>query len=65
MLDIELNNASIHRLVDWDNVNTSDETVSLWRKFKKATTRAIISTYRAINKLTTKKKGKAREEVSD
>ncbi|KIW09243.1 hypothetical protein, variant 1 [Verruconis gallopava] len=41
MLDAELNNAPVHRLIDWDNVNVTNEQVSLWRRFKKANTRAI------------------------
>ncbi|KAL8784094.1 MAG: hypothetical protein Q9213_004153 [Squamulea squamosa] len=45
VLDNELNNAPTHRLVDWNNVNTSEDNISLWRKIKKATTRSIISTY--------------------
>ncbi|KAI5370667.1 putative P-type ATPase, HAD superfamily, P-type ATPase, transmembrane domain superfamily [Septoria linicola] len=42
VLDNELNNAPVHRLVDWDNVNVSEEKISAWRKFKKANTRAIL-----------------------
>ncbi|CAD0084869.1 unnamed protein product [Aureobasidium vineae] len=41
VLDNELNNAPAHRLVDWENVNTAEDQISLWRKFKKANTRAI------------------------
>ncbi|KAF1949181.1 phospholipid-translocating P-type ATPase [Byssothecium circinans] len=46
VLDNELNNAPIHRLVDFNNVNTAEDTISAWRKFKKACTKFIISTYR-------------------
>ncbi|KAK6436503.1 phospholipid transporting ATPase [Oleoguttula sp. CCFEE 5521] len=42
-LDNELNNAPVHRLVHWDNVNTADEYVNPWRKFKKACSRVILS----------------------
>ena len=42
VLDNELNNAPVHRLVDWQNVNTADEVINPWRKFKKANTRAIL-----------------------
>ncbi|KAK3709346.1 phospholipid transporting ATPase [Vermiconidia calcicola] len=49
VLDNELNNAPVHRLVDWDNVNTSEDKISLWRRFKKAVTKVIISTWRAMN----------------
>ena len=42
VLDNELNNAPVHRLVDWQNVNTADEVINPWRKTKKATTRGIL-----------------------
>ena len=42
VLDNELNNAPMHRLVDWQNVNTADEVINPWRKTKKATTRGIL-----------------------
>ena len=45
-MDNELNNSPVHRLDNWNNVNASDDDVSLWRKIKKATTRGIISIYR-------------------
>ncbi|MCJ1311264.1 hypothetical protein MMC25_004935 [Agyrium rufum] len=50
VLDNELNNSPVHRLVDWENVNVSDDNVTMWRKFKKATTRTIIKTYRSLHK---------------
>ncbi|KAI9657459.1 MAG: hypothetical protein M1821_003141 [Bathelium mastoideum] len=46
VLDNELNNAPVHRLVDWHNVNTAEEKISLWRRFKKANTRAIFFIWR-------------------
>ncbi|KAI1434800.1 phospholipid-translocating P-type ATPase domain-containing protein [Xylaria sp. CBS 124048] len=39
MLDNELNNAAVHRLVGWDNVNVALDNVSTWRRTKKATSR--------------------------
>lgn len=42
VLDNELNNSPIHRLVGFNNVNTAEDHVSLWRRFKKANTRAIV-----------------------
>ena len=30
VLDNELNNAPVHRLVDWQNVNTADEVINTW-----------------------------------
>lgn len=46
VLDNELNNAPVHRLVDWDNVNVSEEKIGAWRLFKKANTRAILFLWR-------------------
>ena len=42
VLDNDLNNAPVHRLVGFNNVNTAEDKVSLWRKFKKANSRAIL-----------------------
>jgi phospholipid-translocating ATPase len=39
VLDIELNNAPVHRLCNWNNVNVEEDNVSDWRKFKKANSR--------------------------
>jgi len=50
VLDNELNNAPVHRLVDWNNVNTAEERINPWRKFKKACTRAIVWTWRTIRR---------------
>ncbi|KAL2842245.1 hypothetical protein BJY01DRAFT_216819 [Aspergillus pseudoustus] len=48
VLDTELNNSPVYRLVDWTNVNSAEDSVSLWRRFKKACTRATIWTYRKL-----------------
>ncbi|KAL6710873.1 phospholipid transporting ATPase [Coniothyrium glycines] len=56
VLDTELNNAPVHRLVDFNNVNTAEDTVSLWRKIKKATTRSIVTTWRAMKNATQRNK---------
>jgi phospholipid-translocating ATPase len=58
VLDNELNNAPVHKLVDWNNVNTADEYVNPWRKVKKATSRLIITTWRAMKHKKTKKQSK-------
>lgn len=55
VLDNELNNSPIHRLVDWDNVNVEEDNVSRWRRFKKSCTRSVLSTYKALARLTHKK----------
>lgn len=41
VLDNELNNAPIHRLVNYNNVNTAEDSVSLWRRFKKANSSGV------------------------
>ncbi|KAF2810295.1 P-type ATPase-like protein [Mytilinidion resinicola] len=65
VLDNELNNAPVHRLVDFNNVNTAENQISLWRRFKKATTRLIISTWKLMNKRKSKgEKGKSWQERS-
>ncbi|KAI9694362.1 MAG: hypothetical protein M1820_008962 [Bogoriella megaspora] len=60
VLDNELNNAPVHRLVDWNNVNTADIKISLWRRFKKANTRAILFLYRWYKGRKERKEGKAK-----
>ncbi|KAL6153434.1 phospholipid transporting ATPase [Exserohilum turcicum] len=51
VLDMELNNAPVHRLIDFNNVNTAEDSVSLWRRIKKATTKSIITTWRLLKGL--------------
>ncbi|KAI5810829.1 hypothetical protein BZA77DRAFT_254260 [Pyronema omphalodes] len=41
VLDNELNNTPVHLLVDWHNPNVTDENISYWRQFKKATSRGL------------------------
>jgi phospholipid-translocating ATPase len=60
ILDIELNNATVHRLHHWSNVNVADDQVSVWRRFKKATTKIFATVWRAIKSTWSKK---AREEM--
>ena len=55
VLDNELNNSPVYRLVDWNNVNSSEDNVSLWRRIKKACTKAIISAYRGTKGLAHRK----------
>lgn len=57
VLDNELNNSPTYRLVEWTNVNACEDKVSLWRRFKKACTRAVIATYRALKRHTGHGKG--------
>lgn len=67
VLDNELNNAPVHLLVDWNNVNVSEEKIGAWRRFKKATTRTILFAWRLFQakreaQLAKKGKGKAAQD---
>lgn len=55
VLDNELNNSPIHRLVEWENVNSSEDNVSTWRRLKKVSTKLIISSYRAMKNMYNRK----------
>ena len=55
VLDNELNNSPVHRLVEWENVNVSASSISIWRRFKKTTTRGILTLYNLIQRRTSKK----------
>lgn len=48
VLDNELNNAAVYRLIGWDNVNVAEDNVSTWRKVKKGTTRFMSLLWDAI-----------------
>lgn len=50
ILDNELNNSPVHLLVDFNNVNNAEEKVGLWRKFKKACSRAVARTWRLVKR---------------
>jgi len=65
VLDNELNNSPVYRLVNWNNVNASEDNISLWRRFKKSTTKLILTTYRSINHVAQKKKAKSSDKGID
>ncbi|EED19378.1 phospholipid-translocating P-type ATPase domain-containing protein [Talaromyces stipitatus ATCC 10500] len=48
--DNQLNNSPVYRLTEWVNVNVSEESISAWRRFKKACTRFIVTSYRAVKR---------------
>ncbi|EEH16420.1 hypothetical protein PABG_06507 [Paracoccidioides brasiliensis Pb03] len=62
VLDNELNNSPIHRLVEWNNVNSVEENVSLWRRAKKSTTKTVVKTWKKLNAL---RKGIPLEDIED
>lgn len=59
VLDNELNNSPIHRLVEWNNVNSAEDDVSTWRKIKKASTKSVIKSYKWMKSL---RKGKKTDD---
>lgn len=64
MLDNELNNSPVHRLVDWQNLNVSADSVGPWRRLKKATSRGIVVIWRLMKRLVQNgDKGKAQRHA--
>ncbi|CAG7956935.1 unnamed protein product [Penicillium nalgiovense] len=43
--DNQVNNSPVYRLIEWNNVNSTEENVDLWRRIKKTCTRASIASY--------------------
>jgi phospholipid-translocating ATPase len=65
VLDNELNNAPVHRLVGFNNVNTAEDQISIWRRFKKANTRAILSVWSLWKKRKSSKKDEKGKSYAD
>lgn len=65
VLDNELNNSPVYRLVNWKNVNASEDNISAWRRVKKASTKFFIAIYRSIKALFARKKAKKNERGLD
>lgn len=59
---MELNNAPVHRLVNWNNVNVELDNVSTWRRFKKANSRFFGAIWHAIESIWSKKARRLRAE---
>lgn len=62
ILDIELNNAPVHRLLNWNNVNVQEDNVSTWRRFKKANSRFFGLIWHTIESIWSKK---ARKQLAE
>ncbi|KAK2598922.1 phospholipid transporting ATPase [Conoideocrella luteorostrata] len=62
ILDIELNNAPVHKLHNWNNVNVEEDNVSTWRRFKKANTALFGGMWHAIESMWSKKARRQRAE---
>jgi phospholipid-translocating ATPase len=65
VLDNDLNNSPVYRLVDWDNVNSVEDTVSLWRRTKKASTRLVKTVWRLIQSLRGGEKHPPRHDLQE
>ena len=65
VLDNELNNSPVRRLVDWENVNNASDNISYWRQFKKASTRATVATYRFFKARFSKKSKTATKKYAE
>ena len=63
VLDNELNNAPVHRLLDWNNVNVSEDEVGLWRRIKKATSHSIVNTFQLWRQWRKRKSGGGKDYV--
>lgn len=46
--DNQVNNSPVYRLIEWNNVNSTEENIDLWRRIKKASTRGLIAAYKWI-----------------
>ncbi|KAJ5110214.1 hypothetical protein N7532_002859 [Penicillium argentinense] len=44
--DNQVNNSPVYRLIEWNNVNSTEDNIGLWRRFKKACTRGTIASYK-------------------
>lgn len=64
ILDNELNNAPVHRLLGWNNPNVQEDNVSTWRKIKKATTRFFGLIWHYIERLWKKEDDATRQRRS-
>lgn len=62
ILDNELNNAPVHRLLGVENVNVEEDNVSLWRRIKKATSKFFGAMWRGFRGLWKKKDEAAQEQ---
>ena len=60
--DNQVNNSPVYRLIEWNNVNSTEDNIGIWRQFKKACTRATISSYKWMQAVTAKKKEGAEDQ---
>lgn len=65
VLDNEVNNSPIHRLIDWENVNSTEDNVSLWRRIKKASTKAVKFVWRLMRRIARKEDAMSDQDAVD
>jgi len=67
ILDLELNNTPVHMLMNWHNVNVTNDQISLWRRMKKATSRGLRELAHLYKTIKNRKKNIAQndEETQD
>lgn len=53
--DNQVNNSPVYRLVEWNNVNSTEDNIGLWRRIKKASTRGTIATWKSMKATFAKK----------
>lgn len=63
--DNQVNNSPVYRLIEWNNVNSTEDSIGLWRRVKKASTRGTIASYKWIQDTVAKKKNQGSEGESD
>ncbi|KAJ5860114.1 uncharacterized protein N7529_007424 [Penicillium soppii] len=60
--DNQVNNSPVYRLIEWNNVNSTEDNIDLWRRIKKACTRGTISSYKWMAAQFKKNKGSGVDE---
>lgn len=63
--DNNVNNSPVYRLVEWKNVNSTEDNISMWRRIKKASTRGVVKTWKFLKGLWGGKSGQAAEDTLD
>ncbi|KAJ5122948.1 hypothetical protein N7448_009045 [Penicillium atrosanguineum] len=55
VVDNQVNNSPVYRLIEWSNVNSTEDSIGLWRRVKKASTRGIIASFKWMKTMFNKK----------
>ncbi|KAJ5203654.1 uncharacterized protein N7498_004533 [Penicillium cinerascens] len=65
VVDNQVNNSPVYRLVEWSNVNSTEDSIGLWRRVKKASTRGTIASYKWMKRVFNKKNGETADAEDD